>query len=159
MEDVASAQRVHSPPIPSTPYPLPTITYHQVMPPAPPAPAIPHLPNQVAPPQSLNGFYDLYYSESYDNSILYGMVGSNDNPIKSISSYIISPLVLELDHIPPKVAKKQCKTLNRHKISSIRQTQSDATASARFLSTELQYVTQAIICTHTDKIALYNRSE
>ena len=69
-------------------YPVPTT--------APPAPDILNILNQADPPPSLNGLTDLYYPYSEDESILNEMVRNDKiNPIKSISSYIRYPLVLE----------------------------------------------------------------
>ena len=158
-EDAASTQQVHSPPTPSTPSLLITLPDHQVPSSTPPAPAITHLPNNFTPTPSSNRLSDLCLSELYGKSIFDEMVGSSNNPIKSIISYIIFPIVLSLNHLSPKVDKKWRKTLHRHQWSSIRRTQPDNAASSRFLLTSLYYVSQSIICAHTYIIALYNRSE
>ena len=122
MEDTELVIQVNSPPIPSTPSSITTLPDHQVLPPAPLDLAITHIPNQVFPPPSSNGFSDLYSSESVYNSISNEMVGSNNNPIKSISRYIRYYLVLSLNHIPPKVDKKRLKTLHWRQFASIRRT-------------------------------------
>ena len=120
-EDTTSAIQVHYPSIPPTLPALPTLPDHPVPPSVPPYPAISHLTNQVSPPPSLNGFTDLYLLDSEDDSVFGEMVGNDKiNPIKPISSYIISPLVVSLEHLPPKVAKKRQKTLHRHQLASVR---------------------------------------
>ena len=90
---------------------MPTPLYYLVPPPAPPAPDILHLPNQVAPSPSSKRFADLYLLYSEYDSVFDEMVGNDKfNPIKSISGYIRSPLVVA-NHPPPKVAKKRRRNL------------------------------------------------
>ena len=109
-EDIAPAIRGHFPSIPPTIPTLTTLTDHPVPPPAPPAPGITHLPNKVSPPPSSNGFSDLYSLEYKDDFVFDEIMGNDKiNPIKSVSSYIISPLVVALECLPPKVAKKRRK--------------------------------------------------
>ena len=121
---------------------MPTPPDYPVPPLAPPAPDIVHLPNQIAPLPSSNGFSDLYSLDSEDDSVFDEMVGNDKiNCIKSISTYIRSPLVVA-NHAPPKVTKKRRKTLCRRQLYSTRRTQSDNAASDRFLSTALHYLSQ-----------------
>ena len=54
---------------------------------------------------------------------------------------------------------KQCKTRGRTQLATIKQENSDTTASSRFLLTALHSVYQDITCAHTDKIALYNNTD
>ena len=88
------------------------------------------------------------------------MVGNdNINPIKSIIIYIRSPLVVALEHITPKVSKKQHKTLHLNQLFIIRRNQSNTATLTWFLLIALHSVSQVITRANTDKIALYNRTE
>ena len=119
-EDVASTIQVHSPSFPPTVSMVPTPTEYPMTLLLHPAPDIAHLPDQLAPPPSSNGYADLYLSNSEDNSFFIEMVVNDKiNPIKSISSCIISPLVVP-NYPPPKVAKKRHKNLCRRQLTSIR---------------------------------------
>ena len=96
----SSERRVHSTSFPPTIPAVPNLTDHPVPPPAPPAPGITHLPNKVSPPPSSNGFSDLYSLEYKDDFVFDEIMGNDKiNPIKSISSYIRSPLVVKIDRV------------------------------------------------------------
>ena len=69
------------------------------------------------------------------------------------------PQLLTLGITPPEVLKKQLKIRGRTRIAKIKRAQSNTTASARFLSTALHSVSQAINRAHTNKIAIYNKEE
>ena len=158
-EYTAFNQQVHSSPILSTPSPFSALPDHQVPSTMPPAPIVPHLPKEVTTIPSSSVFPNIYPLDSDNESIFDAMVDSNKYLIQSISSYIRYALVLELYHLPPKVANKRRKRLNQSQLYSIRRTQSDTSGSARFLSTSLHSMSQVIIPFHTDKISIYNRYE
>ena len=83
----------------------------------------------------------------------------SNNTINSINTYSIVTPNTTLSSTPTKVLKKQRKTRCRKHLDTIKRTQSDTTASARFLLTALHSVSQAIIYAHTNKIAMYNSSD
>ena len=105
------------------------------------------LPNQVAMVSSSNRYADLYSSDSEDA-----------NTINPINTYSLVTQSVTLVITPTKVLKKICNIIRRKKIATIKITQLDTTVSARFLSTALHSVSQAIIHAHTEKISLYNKS-
>ena len=82
----------------------------------------------------------------------------DSNPIlKTINTYTVVPLKLTLVSTSPKVLKKQRKIRDRTKLTTIKQAQSDTTASARFLSTVLHSVSQAITRANSHRTAMYNK--
>ena len=81
---------------------------------------------------------------------------SNYKTVNSINTDYLVPQRLTLAITPTKVLKKQCKTRGRTQIATIKQAQSDTTASAIFLSTYLHSVSQVITRAHNDSVALYN---
>ena len=83
------------------------------------------------------------------------MVG-NYETVNSINTYFVVPQLLTLASTPAKVLKKHRKIRGRTQLTTIKQAQSDTTASDIFLSTALHSVSQDITRAHTDKIALYN---
>ena len=84
----------------------------------------------------------------------------DSNPIiKTINTYIVVPPKLTLVSPPPKVLKKQSKIRGRTRLATIQRAQSDSTASARFLSTELHSVSQAITRENSHRIAMYNKKD
>ena len=116
------------------------------------------LMNQVAPVPSLNGYTDLYLSD-LDNAPVFEEIGSSDKNVNPINTYFVVTPIVALVSTPPKVIKKRCKTRHRKNIDTIKIPQLENTTSAIFLSTALHSVSQATTCNHTDKIALYNKSD
>ena len=84
---------------------------------------------------------------------------SNSNTVKSINTYSVVTQLLTLTITPTKLLKKQRKIRVRTQLATIKRAQSDTTASARFLSTDLHSVYQDITLAHIDKIALYNNTD
>ena len=67
------------------------------------------------------------------------------NPIvNTVNIYIVEPHKLTIFRTPTNVLKKQRKIRGRTRLATINQTQSDTTASDRFLSMALHSVSQAI---------------
>ena len=84
----------------------------------------------------------------------------DSNPIiKTINTYIVVPPKLRLVSPPPKVLKKQQIIRGRTRLATIQQSQSNTTASARFLSTALHSVSQAITRTNIHRIDMYNKKD
>ena len=107
---------------------------------------------------SLNGYVDLYSSDLDDAPVFQEIFNSNKtaNPI---NTYYVVPKSVTLVSTPTKVLKKRCNIGSMKNLGTIKRSQSDTTDSARFLSTALHSVSQAIIHAHTYKIALYNKSD
>ena len=84
---------------------------------------------------------------------------SINNTVNPINTYSAVPPSLTLDSTPPKLLKKSRKTRRSINIDKIKISQSNTTASARFLSTYLHSVSQAIILSYTEKITLYNQTD
>ena len=76
--------------------------------------------------------------------------------LKPINTYIVLPQPLTLAITPTKVLKKQHTIRGRERLATIKQENSDTTASARFLLTALHLVSQAITRANTNKIDIYN---
>ena len=72
---------------------------------------------------------------------------------------VVSTLVVALKIIPSKVLNKHCNTMRRRGLEKIKRSQSYTSTSARFLSTALHSVSQAITRAHTDKILPYNKAD
>ena len=115
------------------------------------------MPNRVAPIPTYNGYNDLYYSDSDDGPVFEEMVDSKT--LKPINTYIVVPQPLTLSSTSTKVLKKQRKIRVRKKLAKIKRSQSNKTASARFLSTALHSLSQAITRANTNKIAIYNNAD
>ena len=113
------------------------------------------MPNRAAPPLTSNKYNDLYSSDSDEDPVFEEMVDSNPI-VNTINTYIVVPPKLTLFSPPPKVLKKQRKIRGRTRLATIQRAQSDTTASARFLSTELHSVSQAITRANSHRIAMYN---
>ena len=96
-------------------------------------------PNRAAPTPTYNGYNDIYSSESEDNPVFEEMVDSSPI-IKTINTYTVIPPKLTLVSTSPNVLKKKRKIRGRTILTTIKQAQSDTTASARFLSTALHSV-------------------
>ena len=79
--------------------------------------------------------------------------------LDTINTYNVVPLNKTLDSTPTKAINKQRKTWRRIQLATINQAQSGTTASTIFLSTDIHSVSQAIICAHTNKIAIYKNSD
>ena len=124
------------------------------MPHAPIAKNVLLMPKRVAPIPTSNGYKNIYYSESNNNPVFEEMV--DNKTLKPINKYFVVPQLLTLASTPTKVLKRQIKTRGRKRIATIKQEQSDTTASARFLSTSLHSVSQAITRSNTNRIAIYN---
>ena len=78
--------------------------------------------------------------------------------LKLINTYYVVPINKTLGITPTKVLKKKRKMQRQSNLATIKQAQSDTTASSRFPLTAPCSVSQAIIHSHTNKIALYNKS-
>ena len=157
-EDAAD-RRVHSssiPPATSTP----ACPCDSVSTPVPPETQLPHLPKQRNPDPSSNGYANLYFSDFEDAPVFDEIVGDEVNkPIKPISTYNVYHLVVALKSKPYKVLKKHRKTIFQRELATIKREQSYPSASACFLSIAMHSVSQSIIHSHTDKIALYKKSD
>ena len=116
------------------------------------------IPNLAAPTPTSNGYNDLYSSDSEDDPVFKEMVDIN-YIIKPINTYTVVPPNLTLVSIPHKVLKKQRKIRGRRRLSTMKQAQSDKTASARFLLTALHSVSQAITRANSHIIAMYNKKD
>ena len=145
-----SARHVHYPSILRS-------TIEFTFPPAPMANSVLLIPNRVNPTPTSNGYNYLYSSDSDDDPVFKEMVDSKT--IKSINKYIVVPPPLKIASTPTKALKKKRKTRGRSRIATIKRAQSDKTASARFLSTALHSVSQAITRTNTNKIAVHNNKD
>ena len=134
----------------------PALPHDSVPIPVPPDTQTPHLLNQADPSPSYKGYADLYLSDPDNAPVFEEMVGNEvKKHINTISKYDVSPPVVVLNIIPYKVLKKRRKTICQGEISTIKRTQLDTSVSARFLLTALHSVSQAIIHSHTARIALY----
>ena len=116
------------------------------------------IPNQVLPIPTSNCCIDIYSSNLEDDPVFEDMV-SNHETVNSIDTYSVLPQRLTLSSTSTKVLKKQRKTRVGTQIATIKWSQSDTTASARFLLTALHSVSQAITCAYTDNISLYNNTD
>ena len=112
------------------------------MPQAPIANTVLLVPNRVAPIPTSNGYNDLYSLDSDDDPVFEEMVDSKT--LKPINTYSVVPQLFTLASTPTKVIKKKRKIRDRKILATIKRAQSDTTASACFLSTSLQSVSQAI---------------
>ena len=82
----------------------------------------------------------------------------DSNPIvKTVNTYFVEPHKLTLARPPTKVLKKQQKIRGRTRLATIHRSQSDTIASARFLSTALHSVSQAITRANIHRIDMYNK--
>ena len=124
------------------------------MPHAPIAKNVLLMPNRVAPIPTPNWYNDLYSLDSDDDPVFEEMV--DNKTLKPINKYFVVPQLLTLASTPTKVLKRQIKTRGRKRIATIKKEQSNTTASARFLSTSLHSVSQAITRSNTNRIAIYN---
>ena len=79
--------------------------------------------------------------------------------IKPINTYIVVPPPLTLVSTPYTLLKKQLNIRGRTILAKIKRAQSDKTASAWFLPTALQSVSQAITRANSHKIARYKNKE
>ena len=79
--------------------------------------------------------------------------------LEPIITYFVVPLSKAPISTPHKVLNKKRKTRWRTHLANINQAQSYTKASARFLLNAFHKVSHAIICAHTDKIALYNNTD
>ena len=107
--------------------------------------------NQVAPITTSSGYTYPYSSDSEDDPVFKEMV-STYKTVNSINTYSVVTQHIPLAITPTKVLKKQRKTRVRTQIATIKQAKSDTTASARFLLTAINSVSQDITRSHTDKI-------
>ena len=99
-----------------------------------------------------NKYANLYSSDSEDEPVFEEIV--SNSTINSINTYYVVPLNKILDSTPTKLVNKQRKMRRRTQIVTIKRSQSDTTASSRFLSTDLHSASQAIIRANNNKIAL-----
>ena len=84
----------------------------------------------------------------------------DSNPIvKTVNTYFLEPHKLTLARPQTKVLKKQQKIRGRTRLATIKRAQSDITASARFLSTALHSVSQAITRANIHRIDMYNKKD
>ena len=144
--DQILARHIHSPFISNT-------TLDSTIPPASINNSVLLMPNRAAPPLTSNGYNDLYLYDSEEDPVFEEMVDSNPI-IKTINTYIVVPPKLTLVRPPPKVLKKQRKIRGRAILVTIQRAQSDTTASARFLSSALHSVSQAITRVNIHRIAM-----
>ena len=114
--------------------------------------------NQVAPTSTPNGYADLYSSDSDDKPVFEEIL-INNNTVNPIYIYSVVTPSLTLASTLNKVLNNRRNTRHVKQIAVIKRSQSDTTASSRFLSTAFHSVSQIIICAHTDKIALYNKTD
>ena len=149
--DHISAIHVHSPSLPNT-------TIDSTVTPSSIDNAVLLMPNRSAPAPTSDGWNYLYSSDSEDNPVFEEMVDSN-YIIKPINTYTIAPPNLTLVITPPKVLKKNRKIIGRTRLATIKQAQSDKTASARFLSIALHSVSQVITRANSHRIAVYNKKD
>ena len=105
-----------------------------------------------------NGYNYLYSSYSEDEPVFEEMVDSN-SIIKPINTHTVVPPKLTLVSTPPKELKKQRKNRGRTRLTTIKRSQSDKTASSRFLSTALHSVSQAITRANSHRIAMYIKND
>ena len=114
--------------------------------------------NHAALTPTSNEYNYLYSSDSEENPVFKEMVYSNSikNPI---NKYIVVPTKLTLVSTPPKVLKRKRKIKVRTRLATIKQAQSDKTASARFLPTALHSVSQAVTPANSHRIAIYNNKD
>ena len=115
------------------------------------------MPNRAVPTPTSNGYNNLYSSESDDDPVFEEIVDSNY--IKPINTYILVPPNLTIVSTPTKALNKKRKIRGRTRLTTIKQAQSDKTASARFLSTSLHSVSQAITRANSHRIAIYNNKD
>ena len=116
------------------------------------------MPSRTDPTPTSKGYNDLYSLDSEDDPVFKEMVDSN-SVINPINTYIVVPPNLTLVSTPPKVLKKQCKIRGTIRIATTKRAQSEKTASARFLSTALHSVSQAITRANSHIIAMYNKKD
>ena len=84
----------------------------------------------------------------------------DSNPIiNTINTYTVVPPKLTLVSTSPRVLKKQRKIRGRIRLTTIKRSQSDKTASARFLSTALHSVSQAITRANIHIIDMHNKND
>ena len=127
--DHVFAIRVHSPSISNS-------TLDSSMSPAPIENNLILMPKQAAPITTSNRYADIYSSDSEDDLVFKEMV-SDYKTVNSINTHHIVPPHLTIARTPTKVLKKQSKTRGKKNIATIKQSQSDTTASDGFLSTAL----------------------
>ena len=139
------ARHVHSPSISNT-------TIDSTVPTASIDNAVLLMPNHAAPTPTSNDYNDIYSSVSEYDPVFEEIVDSN-YIINPINTYILVPPNLTLVSTPPKVLKKQRKIRGRTRLATIMRAKSDKTDSARFLSTALHSVSQAITCENSHIIS------
>ena len=79
--------------------------------------------------------------------------------INPINTYTVVPPKLTLVSTPSKVLKKQRKIRGRKRLATIKRSQSNKTASSRFLSSALHSVSQAITRENSHIIDMYNKKD
>ena len=146
-----SARHVHSPSISNT-------TIESTIPPASINNSVLLMTNRPAPPLTSNGYNDIYSSDSEEDPVFEEMVDIN-YIVKTVNTYIVEPHKLKIVRPPTKLLKKQKKIRGRTRIATIQRAQSDTTTSARFLSTALYSVPQAITRANSHRIAMYNKKD
>ena len=79
--------------------------------------------------------------------------------VDPINTYFVVLTNISLVSTLTKVIKKRRKTILKKNLDTLKGAHSDTTTSSRLLSTTIHSVSQTIICDHTDKISMYNKSD